>query len=76
MDLVAAVGVSPKTVKVPGGAGAQGPGGPSLDLPPGKYSYSIKMPNQSVKRDDVEIGAGETWGLLIGPGGALPLQMY
>jgi hypothetical protein len=72
----AAITIANKTVKVPGGAGAQGPGGPSLDLPPGKYSYSIKMPNQSVKRDDVEIGAGETWGLLIGPGGALPLQMY
>jgi hypothetical protein len=24
----------------------------------------------------VEIGADETWGLLIGSGGAMPLQMY
>jgi hypothetical protein len=72
----AAVTIANKTVKVAGGAGAKGPDGPSLDLPPGKYSYSIRMPNQSVKRDDVEIGADETWGLLIGPGGAMPLQMY
>ena len=72
----AAVTIDNKTVKVAGGAGAQGPGGPTLDLLPGKYSYSIKMPNQPAKRDDVAVGAGETWGLLIGPGGAMQMQMY
>ena len=72
----AAVTIDNKTVKVSGGVGTKGPDGPSLDLAPGKYSYSIKLPGGPAQREDVEIGADETWGLLIGPGGALPMQMY
>jgi hypothetical protein len=72
----AAITINNKTVKVSGGVGTQGPDGPSLDLAPGKYPYSIKMPGGPSQRDNVEIGADETWGLLIGPGGALPLRMY
>lgn len=76
MPMDAAITINNKTVKVAGGVGTKGPDGPSLDLVPGKYPYSIKMPGGPAQRDDVEIGADETWGLLIGPGGALPLQMY
>ena len=76
MPADAAITINNKTVKVAGGVGTKGPDGPSLDLPPGKYPYSIKMPGGPAQRDSVEIGADETWGLLIGPGGALPLQMY
>ena len=76
MPVDAAITINNKTVKVAGGVGTKGPDGPSLDLAPGKYAYSIKMPGGPSQRDDVEIGADETWGLLIGPGGALPLQMY
>jgi hypothetical protein len=72
----AAITINNRTVKVAGGVGTKGPDGPTLDLAPGKYSCSIKMPDGPAQRDDVEIGADETWGLLIGPGGALPLQMY
>jgi hypothetical protein len=76
MPVDAAININNKTVKVAGGVGTKGPDGPSLDLAPGKYAYSIKMPGGPSQRDNVEIGADETWGLLIGPGGALPLQMY
>lgn len=72
----AAITIANKTIKVAGGAGAKGPNGPSLDLAPGKYSYSIKMPGSPAQHDDLEIGADETWGLLIGPGGALPMHLY
>jgi hypothetical protein len=72
----AAVSINNKTVKVSGGVGTKGPDGPSLDLAPGKYPYSIKMQSQSAQHDDVQIGADETWGLLIGPGGAMQMQMY
>ena len=54
----------------------QGPDGPMLDLPPGKYKYSIKLPGKPVQNDEVEVGADETWGLMIGPGGVLALQAY
>jgi hypothetical protein len=72
----AAVTINSKTVKVSGGIGTKGPDGPSLDLAPGKYAYSIKMQSQTAQHDDVQIGADETWGLLIGPGGAMQMQMY
>ena len=52
------------------------PNGPKLDLPPGKYRYTLRVAGQPPQSDDVEIGAGETWGLVVGPGGVLALPMY
>ena len=34
--------INKQTVKVAPGAGANGPGGPTLELPPGKYKVSMK----------------------------------
>jgi hypothetical protein len=65
-----------KPIKVEAGAGTKGPDGPTLDLTPGKYSYSIKLPGKPAQTDEVEVGADETWGLMIGPGGVLALQAY
>jgi hypothetical protein len=82
----AVVTINKKTVKVAAGAGFKGPDGkppelvpgkdPILDLAPGKYAYSIKLTGMPARNDELEIGADETWGLMIGPGGALPLHMY
>ncbi len=72
----AAITIDKRTVKVAAGAGSKGPDGPTLDLAPGKYNFSIKLPGKPAQNDEMEIGADETWGLLIGPGGALPLHMY
>ena len=76
LPMEAAITINNKTVKVSGGIGTKGPDGPSLDLAPGKYPYAIKIPGAPGAHDTVDIGADETWGLLIGPGGALPIQMY
>ena len=72
----AAMTFNGKTVNVAAGAGTKGPDGPMLDLPPGKYKYSIKLPGKPAQNDEVELGADETWGLMIGPGGVLALQTY
>jgi hypothetical protein len=64
-----------RTIKVAGKAGTQAPDGPALDLPPGKYRYSIET-GGTVQADEVEIRADETWGLMIGPGGVLALQAF
>ena len=40
----AAITFNNKTIKVAAGAGTKAPDGPTLDLPPGKYKYSIKLP--------------------------------
>jgi hypothetical protein len=72
----AAITFDNKTLKVAAGAGTKGPDGPLLDLAPGKYKYSIKLPGKPAQSDEVEVGADETWGLMIGPGGVLALQTY
>lgn len=72
----AAVTINKQTVKIGAGVGAKAPDGPTLDLPPGKYKFSFKIGNAPAQSDEVEISANETWGILIGPGGALALHAY
>ena len=70
---------SPSTTSrssVAAGAGTKAPDGPTLDLAPGKYKYSIKLPGKPAQTDEIELGADEIWGLMIGPGGVLALQAY
>lgn len=49
---------------------------PYIELPPGEYSYQMSAEGQSPVTDSITVGADEVWGLLAGPFGALPLQMY
>src|SRR5665213_626730 len=72
----AAITFNNKSIKVAAGAGTKAPDGPILDVPPGKYKYSIKLPGKPLHNDEVVLGADEIWGLMIGPGGVLPLQVY
>jgi hypothetical protein len=72
----AVITINQQAVKIPPGAGTKGPDGPTLDLAPGKYKYSFKAGGGPAGSDEVEVGADETWGLLVGPGGVLALQMY
>ncbi len=75
-DAAATITFNGKPLHVAAGAGTKGPDGPMLDLPPGKYKYSIKLPGKPMQSDAVEVSADETWGLMIGPGGVLALQAY
>ncbi|QPF91728.1 hypothetical protein [Bradyrhizobium commune] len=70
--------INKQTIKVAAGAGGpRSPKGPMLDLPPGKYQYSLKMAGRPARNDTIDIAAGDAWGLMVGPTGeALPLQMY
>jgi hypothetical protein len=74
-DSEAVIIINKQTFKVKPGAGAKNPDGPMLDLAPGKYQVSLKMGGKS-ESETIEVGADEAWGLLIGPGGLLPLQVY
>ena len=75
-DAEAAITFNNKQIKIAAGAGTKAPDGPMLDVPPGKYKYSIKLPGKPLQNDEVVLGADEIWGLMVGPGGVLPLQVY
>ena len=75
-EVEAVVTINKQTIKVAAGVGAKAPDGPTLELPPGKYKFSVKVAGKPASNDELEIAADETWGLVIGPGGALPLHVY
>jgi hypothetical protein len=49
---------------------------PFVDVKPGKHSYTLTGSGLAAVKDIIEAGSDETWGLIAGPGGAMPLQMY
>jgi hypothetical protein len=75
-DVEAAIAINEQTYKVAAGGGTKGPDGAMIDLAPGKYKFSTKLPGKPASNDELEVGADQTWGVLIGPGGALSLQVY
>jgi hypothetical protein len=75
IEAEAVVTINRQTIKIAPGTGQKGDG-PRLDLKPGKYKASVKIPGKPAFNEDVTVIAGETMGLLIGPGGVLPLQVY
>jgi len=68
--------INKQTVKVAPGAGANGPGGPTLELPAGTYKLTMKAAGQPDVTQDVTIGADEIWGFMAGPGGVMPMQIH
>jgi hypothetical protein len=74
----ATVSINKQTIRITAGAGGpQSPRPPMIDLPPGKYQYALKTGGGPARNNQIEIRAGDTWGLMIGPiGDVLPLQMY
>ncbi|ARQ01276.1 hypothetical protein [Pseudorhodoplanes sinuspersici] len=74
-DSEAVVTINKQTFRVKPGAGAKNPDGPMLDLAPGQYQVSLKIGGRS-ERETITVGADEAWGLIIGPGGLLPLHVY
>ena len=69
--------INKQTFKIPAGAGGPQSKGPILDLPPGKYQYSLKVAGRPTRSETIELAAGDAWGLMVGPTGeVLALQMY
>jgi hypothetical protein len=75
LEAEAVVTINRRAIKVASGAGKPGTDGPRVDLPPGRYKASIKVPGKPSYNEDLNVIAGETLGLLIGPGGVLPLPL-
>jgi len=48
-----------------------------IDLSPGAYTVTADIPGMDEAASEaVEVGDGEVWTILAGPGGLLPMQMY
>jgi hypothetical protein len=74
----ATISINKQTIRIAGGAGGpQSPKPPMLDLPPGEYPYTLKVAGGPARTNQIEIDAGDTWGLMVAPSGdVLPLHMY
>jgi hypothetical protein len=70
--------INKQTIKIAGGAGGpQSVDRPMLELPPGKYQYSLRLAGHPAMNDSVEVSADDAWGLMIAPSGeVLSLQIY
>ncbi|MEQ1651365.1 MAG: hypothetical protein ABL897_02645 [Hyphomicrobium sp.] len=75
-DTASEITFNGKKFKVKSGERAEDPKGPSIELPPGKYTFEVKSKGKPAQKDEATFGGDEIWGVLIGPGGGLPLQMY
>jgi hypothetical protein len=76
-DSEAALTINKQTIKMAAGAGGPHAKGPTLDLPPGKYQYSLKVGSGPVRNLTIDLAADDTWGLMVAPGGeVMPLQVY
>jgi len=76
LETPATIVIAGKTIKIPGGAGSKGADGPTLEVAPGKLAYSLKGSKAPMANDAVDVGADQIWGLMVGPGGVLPVQAY
>ena len=70
--------INKQTIKIAAGAGGpQSPDRPMLDLPAGKYPYSVKVAGRPAKSNTIEVTADDAWGVMIAPSGeVLSLQIY
>jgi hypothetical protein len=76
-DSDAALTINKQTIKIAAGAGGPHAKGPTLELPPGKYQYSVKVAGSAIQNNEIELAADDAWGLLVAPdGGVLPLHVY
>jgi hypothetical protein len=76
-DSEAALTINKQTIMIAAGAGGPHAKGPSLDLPPGKYRYSVKVAGGPAANNEIEIAADDTWGLMVAPDGdVMPLHVY
>ena len=76
-DAEAAITINKQTVKIAAGAGGPHMKGPTLDLPPGKYKYAVKVAGHPARNSEIDVGADDAWGVMIAPDGdTLSLHVY
>lgn len=77
-DRNAVIVINGQEYKVAAGTGVKDPkDGTSLNVLPGKYSFTIKSPGQPDATEELNVKADETWGVIVLPtGGHFADQLY
>ena len=69
--------INKQVVKIVAGAGGPHTRGPTLDLPPGKYKYAVKVASHPARNNEIDVGADDAWGVVIAPDrDTLSLHVY
>ena len=76
LDNESTVTIDKRSIKVGAKVGLKAPDGPTLELRPGKYKVSVKSGSKPTVSEDIDLTGDSIWGLMIGPGGLLPMQVY
>jgi hypothetical protein len=69
---VATLAINNEIIAIAGGANHP----QMLDLPPGKYPYTLLVSGRRVRSDTITVAAGETWGLRFDDDNKKPDQIY
>ncbi len=73
----ATVTINKQSIRIAPGAGGPQSEGPTLELPPGKYRYSLKVGGGPARSNEIEVAADDAWGLMVAPDGeVMPLHVY
>jgi hypothetical protein len=69
---VASLVINDQTIEIAGGVNHP----QTLDLPPGKYAYTLIVSGHQVRTDTITVAAGEAWGLRLDGDDRKPDQIY
>jgi hypothetical protein len=73
----ATITINKQVIKIAPGAGGPQSKGPTLELPPGKYPYSLKVAGGPARNETIELAADDARGLMGVPGGErIPRHVY
>jgi catechol 2,3-dioxygenase-like lactoylglutathione lyase family enzyme len=73
----ATITINKQVIRIAPGAGGPQAKGPTLELAPGKYPYSVKVAGGPARNDTIELAADDAWGLMVVPGGeVMPMHVY
>lgn len=73
VELAAGIGDNFRSVTE---TGNKSPAIPEMNLAPGRYNFILKLASGASENREFEVAADETWGLLAGPDGIIPLHLY
>jgi hypothetical protein len=66
--------INEQTFRIAAGSGVLPDASPMIDLPPGKYRYSLQLANGPVQNNEIELTADDNTGMTIGASGQVTLQ--